>query len=112
MYGTSSQTTCCTLPHSAPRLAGSLSTLKACSAAFLVGVSHQPGAPSPSCGGESIGSGGWGGVGEVDVAELRIGAALHQRGPVDHVQVDLEAGALELLGHQQRHVVVEVVLAA
>ncbi|MCY1231432.1 hypothetical protein D9M72_438800 [compost metagenome] len=59
MYGTSSYTTCCTLPHSAPRLAGSLSVLKALSAAFLAGESHQPGAPSPSCGGESMGSGNW-----------------------------------------------------
>src|SRR5207248_10338181 len=44
--------------------------------------------------------------------QLGVVAALDQGGPVDHLQVGLEAGFLELLGHHERHVVVELVLAA
>ena len=49
---------------------------------------------------------------DVDVPQLGVVAALNQRGPVNHVQFGLEAGTLELLGHDQRHVVVKVILAA
>ena len=57
MYGTSVNTTDCTLPQSAPRFFGSASALNAASAASFAGELHQPGAPSPSCGGVSVGSG-------------------------------------------------------
>jgi len=49
---------------------------------------------------------------DVDVPQLGVVAALYQRGPVNHIQLGLKTGALELLGHDQRHVVVKVVLAA
>ena len=49
---------------------------------------------------------------DVNVPQLGVGAALQQCGPLHHIQLGLETRLLELLGHDQCHVVVEVVLAA
>ena len=45
-----------------------------------------------------------------DVVLVRVGASLDQRGPVHHLEVDLEADRLELLLQRQRPVVVVEVL--
>ena len=49
---------------------------------------------------------------DVDVPQRGVVAALDQRRPVHHLHVGLEAGRLQILGHHQRHPVVEVVLLA
>ncbi|CAM5201921.1 hypothetical protein BTHI11S_04724 [Bosea thiooxidans] len=49
-------------------------------------------------------------MGDVDVPQRRVAAALDQRRPVDDVELHLEAGRLHLLRHDQRHAVMEVIL--
>ena len=51
-------------------------------------------------------------MGDEDVPHGRILAALRQRGPVHHLHVHREAGGLQVLGGDQRHLVVELVLLA
>ena len=51
-------------------------------------------------------------MGEEDVPQRRVVAALGQRRPVRHLQVDLEAGRLQVFRGHQRHLVVELILLA
>ncbi|MNT67615.1 hypothetical protein D3C72_2057740 [compost metagenome] len=51
-------------------------------------------------------------MGDVDIPERRVGAALGERRPIHHLQVDGEARELQIFGCNLRHLVVELVLAA
>src|SRR5262249_3462228 len=46
-----------------------------------------------------------GDAGGEDVPQVGIGAPLHERGPVQHLQIDLEADLLHLLARDERRVV-------